>query len=148
MTRRTLLGSLLTLPVLVLGCWSLRPPRPQAEEDVALRRAAAAPRRPDPVLRVTPRVGMAGQQATAQVTGLTTPANAEWRWARLVVESPDGSTPIDSLWGVPSSPQTRTWTLRGEGLTIISLTLYAHTPEDAAWRTEYLLDTHTPNSLP
>lgn len=147
MTRRTLLGSLLTLPVLALGCWSLRPPRPHAAGESVLRPVAAS-RRPDPLLRVTPLVGQVGQVATAQVTGLSDPANPEWRWARLVVESPDGSTPIDSLWGVPNRPQTRTWTLRGEGLTIVSLVLYTHDTRTVAWRTEYLLDTHSPDALP
>lgn len=153
MTRRTLLRLLL----LGGGCWILwtlrtHPPRRAAEmtfasrKDQSVRTDVAS--RPVPQLTVTPLVGMAGQHATAQVTGLSTPANPEWRWARLVVESPDGSTPIDSLWPVPSSPQTRTWTLRGEGLTIISLALYTHNTEDVAWRTEYLLDTHEPNSLP
>jgi hypothetical protein len=85
--------------------------------------APAPPADLTPLLRVRPDVAHEGQQATATVDGLQRPVVATWRWARLVVESADGSVPIDSIWQLPASPVRRTWTLRGTGDTWVTLTL-------------------------
>ena len=95
-----------------------------------------------PRLQVTPLVGASGQTATATITGLRTPANPAWRWARLTVEAPDGSLPVDSLWAVPTVPVTRTWRLTGDGAAVITLCLFTHDTASPDWCTEYLLDTH------
>lgn len=96
-----------------------------------------------PQLRVEPRVGLSGQRATVTVAGLGQPSRTHWRWARLTVESPDGTVPVDSLWAVPAhGPTTRTWRLSGEGPTIVTLSLYGPELEWPDWQTEFLLDTH------
>lgn len=131
-SRRRLVGTLLGLG-LGLACTRLAPDPPPFQT-IATEAG--------PQLRVEPHVGLSGQRATATVMGLGTPARS-WRWARLTVESPDGTVPVDSLWAVPHhGSTTRYWRLSGDGPTIVTLSLYITDLTTPDWQTEFLLDTH------
>jgi|DEB19_MinimDraft_3_1074340.scaffolds.fasta_scaffold31924_4 hypothetical protein len=126
MTRLLLLGGGLLLLSLT-ALWT----RAGDERVTPVVFAPAPPADLTPLLRVRPTVGEEGQQATATVDGLRHPAVATWRWARLVVESADGSVPIDSVWQLPAAPVRRTWTLRGTGDTWVTLTLFYDSGREA-----------------
>ena len=127
--------SLLLILLSPLLYWHQSSP-PTLPQPVPVEIATTMPR-----LRVDPLVGMAGQHATVTVSGLQTPARSTWRWAQLTVESPDGAIPVNSLWEVPAGPQVRSWILTGNGITVITLTLYTHNINVIDWRTEVLVET-------